>query len=162
MRRIVLASTLTLVAVASTGLAAAGSGKGNGAQKSGLMSTSAWWGACSQASESAGQQTANGFAVLNAPGKPGSAPAGRKIVGEVALKNAPAGTYDVRLATSAYDCGTSVGTLTVNGSGNGNASVSAPGGAGTYHVVLTQQVSRWFPSNSVTVQKYASAPVTLR
>ena len=159
MRRIVVISTLSVVAVATAGLASAG---GNGARKSGLASPSTSPGSCTAAS-STGSQTSHGFAVLNAPDKPGSPATGRKIVGEVALKNAPAGTYDVRLATAADDCGTKVATLTVGSGGNGNAALTAPGGAGTYHVVLTQQVAPMFAFLPMTtVQKYASAPVTLR
>lgn len=163
MNRTVLTSTLLAVAVGTAGLASAAPGKGAGAQKSGLAPTSSALpsSSCSSANPStAGQQTANGFAVLNAPGKPGSAPAGRKVVGEVALKSAPAGTYDVRLSNAAGSCGTSVGTLTVGQSGSGNTAFSTPGGAGTYYVVLTQ------PSPLAPlfgpVQKFSTAPVTLR
>lgn len=164
MRRIALASTLIVSTVATTGLALAAPTKSNGAQKSGLASPSASMGSCQEATSSAaGKQTANGFAVLNAPGKPGSAAAGRKIVGEVALKGAPAGTYDVMLSTAATSCGTKVATLTVGSSGTGNASISTPGGGGTYHVVLSQQVAPLLPTMAATtVQRYASAPVTLR
>lgn len=164
MNRTVLTSTLLVVAVGTAGLASAAPGKGAGAQKSGLAPTSAGpvpSSSCSSASPAtAGKQTANGFAVLNAPGKPGSAAAGRKIVGEVALKSAPAGTYDVRLSPTAGSCGTSVGTLTVGQSGSGNVAFSTAGGAGTYYVVLTQP-SALAPLVG-PVQKFSTAPVTLR
>ena len=158
MKRLVLASTLTAVALGAAGLAQAG---GNGAQKSGLASPATPPTFCTSATpQEAGKQTAHGFAVLNAPGKPGSPAAGRKILGTVALKAAPAGTYDVRLANTASSCGTSVGTLTVGQGGNGNVHFSTPGGAGTYYVVLTQPLVPEIPA--ITAQKYATAPVTLR
>ncbi len=164
MKRTVLTSTLLAVAVGTAGLASAAPGKGAGAQKSGLAptaSSSVPSSNCSSANPTtAGKQTANGFAVLNAPGKPGSAAAGRKVVGEVALKSAPAGSYDVRLSTTAGSCGTSVGTLTVDQSGSANTAFSTPGGAGTYYVVLTQP-SQFAPLFG-PVQKFSTAPVTLR
>ena len=159
MKRTVIAVSVLGLAVSGAGLASAKPGQSNGAQKSGIAAKESMTGCSSAAANEAGKQTANGFAVLNAPGKPGSAPAGRKIVGEVALKNAPANTtYDVNLANGS-GCGTKLGSLTVNAQGNGNFAISAPGGAGTYYVTLTQP-----PALPLlpTVQKYATAPVTLR
>lgn len=158
MKRLVLASTLTALSLSAAGLAQAG---GNGAQKSGLARSSTPPTVCAAATpQEAGKQTAHGFTILNAPGKPGSPAAGRKILGTVALKAAPAGTYDVRLANAAGSCGTSVATLTVGPSGSGNVRFSTPGGGGTYYVVLTQPVVPAVPL--ITIQRYASAPVTLR
>ena len=155
MKRTVVAATVIGLALSGAGLASAK--PGNGAQKSGLAAKTSYFTCSSAAAAEAGKQTANGFAVLNAPGKPGSP---HKIVGEVALKNAPAGSYDVRLASTPNSCGTSVGSLTVGANGNGNASIAAPGAAGTYYVVLTQPVV--VAELPGTVQRFASAPVTLR
>jgi hypothetical protein len=156
MKRTVIAATVVGLALSGAGLATAK--PGNGAQKAGMAEASgSSVTGCSAAPATAGKQTALGFAVLNAPGKPGSP---SKIVGEVALKGAKPGTYDVNLANGS-GCGTKVGTLTVDQQGNGNASVAAPGnGAGTYYVVLTQPALD--PQLPVSMERYASAPVSLR
>lgn len=164
MKRTVIALTVTALAVGSAGGASAKPGKGqdNGAQKAGLSAVEALvpLSDCTHA-EGAGKQTATGFVVLNAPGKPGVP---KKIVGEVAVKQAEPGTYDVRLAAES-GCGTDIGDLVVGPDGQGNASIAAAGqGAGTYYVTLTQQPLGDVPvaGELVTQQFYASAPVQLR
>lgn len=166
MKRTVIALTVTALAVGSAGMASAK--PGNGAHKSGLASASGLAPLTCAAADSAeaGTQTANGFVVLNAPGKPAkqgrnARPDGtHKLVGEVVLKGAEPGSYDVRLA-SGSGCGTEIGTLTVNEQGNGTFSFEdRDKGAGTWNVVLTQPlVVNEVP---VDVQRYASAPVTVR
>ena len=164
MKRTVIALTVTALAIGGASVASAKPGKGqsNGAQKAGLAAVSALspLGSC-KAAEGAGKQTATGFVVLNAPGKPG---APKKIVGELAVKQAEPGTYDVRLAAE-RGCGDKVGTLVVGDNGQGGASIAAPSkGAGTYYVTLTQQPLAGVPvvEGVVTQQSYASAPVQLR
>lgn len=169
MKRTVIALTVTALAVGGAGVASAKPGNGNGAVKAGLEdmgSAPAFLGSCSAADESAGKQTANGFVLLNAPGKPakdGKPGATRKLLGEVALKGAaPNSSYKVQLA-SGSGCGELKGTLTTNAQGNGNLSFQDPAkGAGTYYVVLVQEPLP-APLNAVVVQQsYASAPVTVR
>ena len=157
MKRTVVVATVIGLALSGAGLASAK--PGNGAQKAGLAEASGLTPLGCGAAENAGKQTALGFVVLNAPGKPGSP---RKIVGEVAVKAAEPGTYDVLLATpSSGSCGDKVGTLTVNQQGQGNASISAPTAEpGSYYVVLTQAVLD--PNIPVSAERYASAPVSLR
>lgn len=162
MKRTVIALTVTALAVGSAGIASAKPGKSNGAQKAGLAAVDAIspLDSCRHA-EGAGKQTPTGFVVLNAPGKPG---APKKIVGELAVKKAEPGTYDIRLAAES-GCGEPIGTLVVGQNGQGNASIAAPGeGAGTYYVTLTQQPLAGVPvaESLVTQQFYASAPVQLR
>ena len=163
-----IAVTVAALAVGSAGVASAKPGKGqsNGAQKAGIGAVSATstplTNGC-KAAEGAGKQTATGFAVLNAPGKPGSP---KKIVGEVALKNAEPGTYDLRLATPSSDaCGEKIGELVVLANRQGSASIAAASrGVGQYYVTLTQQTMAGLPviEDLVTEEFYASAPVTLR
>jgi hypothetical protein len=153
MKRTVTATAVLGLALAGTGLASAH--PGNGSQKSGVASAGIPYLACTAASGT-GTQGANGFAVLNAPGKPGSP---KKIVGELALRNAQPGTYDVKLSTG-VGCGTQVATLTVGSNGNGNASIASAGGAGSYYVVATQTVASALETQSLPAQ-YASALVTL-
>jgi hypothetical protein len=156
MKRTVVAATVIGLALSGAGLASAK--PGNGAQKAGLAEASGLTPLGCSAADDAGKQTALGFEVLNAPGKPGSP---RKVVGEVSVKAAEPGTYDVLLATPSSSCGDKVGTLTVNEQGHGNAGISAPTAeAGTYYVVLAQPVLD--ASIPVSAQRYASAPVTLR
>lgn len=168
MKRIVIALTVTALAVGSAGVASAEPGKkpGNGAQKAGITTSSGndLLDSCTAADpQKAGKQTSTGFAVLNAPGKPGSP---KKIVGEVVLTGAEAGTYDLRLAgpgTSA--CGDSIGTLVVAGNGHGSASVASGHNAvGDYYVVLVQNLQPEIPlvSGLLAGARYASAPVSLR
>jgi hypothetical protein len=154
MKRTILTTAVLGLALSGAGLASAH--PGNGAQKAGVSSSGIPYLSCTPASGT-GTQGANGFAVLNAPGKPGSP---KKIVGELALRNAQPGTYDVRLSTGS-GCGSTVGTLTVGPNGNGNASIASPGSAGNYFVVATQTVASAIAGQSLPAQ-YASALVTLR
>lgn len=168
MKRTVITLTVTALAVGGAGVASAkpGNGQNNGAQKAGIGAVSATSTPLSngcKAAEGTGKQMATGFAVLNAPGKPGSP---KKIVGEVALKDAAPGTYDLRLATPASDaCGDKIGELVVGANRQGNASVAAASqGVGQYYVTLTQQTFAGLPvvEELVTEEFYASAPVQLR
>lgn len=167
MKRTVVALIVTSLGVAGAGVAAAG---GNGAQKAGLAEKSALL-ACSPATAAeSGQQTANGFVVLNAAGRPAKQgkkareDGTRKLVGTVALKNAAgSASYDVHVATSG--CGDRIGTLTTNDQGNGNLSFSEEQlGAGTYYVLLVQRPLPGVPvlGELVRQQQFASAPVTVR
>ena len=153
MKRTILATAVLGLAVSGAGLASAH--PGNGSQKAGVARTGIPYFQC-EAASGTGTQGANGFAVLNAPGKPGSP---RKIVGELALKNAQPGTYDVKLSTGS-GCGSTVATLTVGPDGNGNASIASPGGAGSYYVVATQTVASAMAAQTLPAQ-YASALVSL-
>ena len=153
MKRTIVATAVLGLALSGAGLAAAH--PGNGAKKSGVAESGVPYLACAPASGT-GSYGANGFAVLNAPGKPGSP---KKIVGELALKNAQPGTYDVRLSTGT-GCGTTVATLVVGASGNGNASIASAGGAGSYYVVATQTMDSALEAQTLPAQ-YASALVTL-
>lgn len=160
MKRTVIALTVTALAVGGAGVASAKSSPGNGAQKAGLAAVDGNSVSGCRAAAGTGSQTATGFVVLNAPGKPGTP---KKIVGELAVKQAEPGTYDVRLAQSG--CGDKIGTLVVGQNGQGNASIAAAGkGAGSYYVTLTQQPLAGVPvlESAVTQQSYASAPVQLR
>lgn len=158
MKRTIVALTVTALSVAGAGAAAAKPGNGNGAVKSGLAAASGLAPvSCQAAPSSTGQQTANGFVVLNAPGKPGQA---HKLLGQVALKGAQPGAYDVRLV-SGSGCGTSVGTLTVNQQGNGNLHFTqADRSSGTWHVVVTAAVLD--PAVPLGQQRFASSPVAVR
>ena len=170
MKRMVIALTVTALAVGSAGVASAKPGNGNGAVKTGLASNNdslVLLGQCSAADSSAGKQTANGFVVLNAPGTPakGTKPGQtRKLVGEVALKNATANTtYSVQLAAGTAGCGEEIGELATNPQGNGSFSFQdTTKGAGTYYVVLIQKPLPE-PLDAVAVQQsYASAPATVK
>ena len=159
MKRTIIAASVLALAAGGVGVASAKPTQSNGAQKAGIAEASGLAPlSCSAADAAeAGKQTALGFAVLNAPGKPGSP---RKIVGEVALKGATPGTYDVNLAKG-NGCGTKVATLVVNAHGFGNAALAAPGdGAGTYYVTLTQPALD--PALPGALESYASAPVARR
>lgn len=166
MKRTVIALTVTALAVGGAGVASAK--PGNGAQKSGLAEASglAPLGCSAADPDEAGKQTANGFVVLNAPGRPAkegrnARPTGtHKLLGEVVLRNAEPGSYDVRLA-SGSGCGTELGTMTVNEQGTGTYSFEDRSkGAGTWNIVLTQTLV--VDQSPVDVQRYASAPVTVR
>src|SRR3954447_8282513 len=117
---------------------------GNGAQRSGLSPQSG--DNNSQCVKGSGAGT-NGFAIVNAPGKPGEA---RFVNGEVSLKRGPADSvFTVWVATDSSHC-TMDGMLTTNGQGNGNAHLNTAGTSGTYYVVL----------KNGTNEAFATAPVT--
>lgn len=164
MKRTVIALTVSALAIGGAGVAAAK--PGNGSQRSGLATASGLAPvACDSADPAkAGKQTANGFVMLNAPGKPAKEgknarpDATHKLLGQVVLQNAEPGQYDVRLASSG--CGEVLGTMTVNEQGNGSYSFEdGSKGAGTWYVLLTQKPLAPLP---VELQQYASAPVTVK
>lgn len=161
MKRTVIALAVATLTVSSIGVASAR--PGNGAQKAGLTEASGANLSCSAGKADADPQTSTGFAVLNAPGKPGSP---RKIVGEVAVKDAEPGTYELRLAgPDTGSCGEAVGTLLVGQNRQGNAGVAAASqGEGVYYVVLTRRPLADVPALGTLLfqEHYASAPVTLR
>ena len=172
MKRAVIALTLTAITAASAGAASAQ--PGNGAQKAGLVAKGALLTCSAATAAESGRQTANGFVVLNAPGRPAkdakngkaARPDGtRKLLGQVALKSAaPSTAYDVRIVEG-RGCGQSIGTLATNSQGNGNLSFQdTTRRAGTYHVVLLQRPLGQVPvvGGLVTQQAYATAPVTVR
>jgi hypothetical protein len=134
------------VTVAAAGAAAAGTSDGQGAQKSGLSPTA---GSMSSQCNAGSGANANGFGILNAPGKVGAV---QKVNGEVSLKRGtPDTTYVVNLAQGG-NC-MPVAMLTTNGNGNGNAHINvSPGMAGTYYVVL----------QLMGQEVYATAPVAVK
>lgn len=164
MNRTVTALTVIALALGGAGAASAG---GNGAQKSGIAPASGVAPvSCSAAHPAeAGEQTENGFVVLNAPGRPAKqgknarSDGTHKLLGEVVLRGAEPGVYDVRLA-SGSGCGEFLGTLSVNQQGHGTYSFEDRSkGAGTWNIVLTQPLILDGP---LYVQRYASAPVTVK
>src|SRR5690242_11212102 len=84
--RVTLVSTAVLALALSTVAATTASAGGNGAQRSGLSPQAG--SNDDQCVVGSGAGT-NGFAIVNAPGKPGSA---RFVNGEVSLKRGPAST----------------------------------------------------------------------
>lgn len=150
------------IAFAASAMAAT-PGHGHGALKSILIPT--------QPSPTASQcqaattGTAQGFAVLSAPGKPGGAP--KRVLGAVSLKKAPQhkATFSVQIA-SGGTCTDTGATLTTNNVGNGTAHFDFKPAAGStatsYYVVLTQTIAPALPVLPATVQEYyASQAVTL-
>lgn len=139
------------VALGFSALAAGGAfAGGNGAQHSGLSPMTG--SGSNQCVEGSGAET-NGFVLVNAPGKPGSA---RFVNGEVSLKNDPAGaaSYTVWIVSidnsNNHTC-VPDGTLTTNAHGNGNAHLATAGTSGTYYVVLQDaQGNEAFASQHVT------------
>jgi hypothetical protein len=137
-------ATLSLTTMAATGALAGG----NGAARSGLSPMTTDDSQQCEAGSGAGE---NGFAIVNAPGKPGEA---RFVNGEVSLKNgAPNATYMVKLSDG--DACLPEGMLTTNGQGNGNAHLNDATltGGGTFFVVLVDA--------STMKEAYATAPVTV-
>lgn len=156
MKRTILTATVLGLALGGAGIATAK--PSHGAQKSGLAAASGLAPfSCQSGPASTGKQTALGFVVLNAPGRPGSP---RKIVGQVSVKAAAEGVYNVLLASgTSGSCGTKVATLTVDHQGQGSAAISSPTAQpGSYYVVLAQVLGNGVP---VSPESYASAPVLL-
>lgn len=94
----------------------------------------------------------HGFAIFNAPGKPGAT---IKFNGEVSLKRGAINTlYNVYLVPDGGNCMTPTTMLMTNNVGNGNAHLARPGtGAGTYYIVLQDQMGHeQFASGAVTVK----------
>lgn len=147
MRKII---TSGLAVTTTVGVAlASGAFADNGAARSGLSVVQPG-GTDSQCQQGSGAGT-NGFAIFNAPGKPGAT---IKFNGEVSLKRgAPDTVYTVYLVPSGGDCTTPAGMLTTNGVGNGNAHLAKPGsGAGTYYIVLHDAAGHeQFATGTVTI-----------
>ena len=162
--RTALAVTFTAsVAAASAALAAPAPGHGHGALKTTLIPTQP--SPMSSQCQAATTGTPQGFAVLNAPGKPGGAP--KRVLGTVSLKKAPQhkATFDVKIATGGT-CTDTGADLTTNDVGNGTAHFDfrPPSGstATSYYVVLTQTVAPALALIAPTEQEYyASQAVTL-
>lgn len=167
MKRTVVVLAVSALAAGSVGTASARPGTGNGAQKSGLTTASGLAPLSCEAADPAvaGRQTAHGFVLLNAPGRPAkqgrhARPTGtHTLLGEVSLRGAAPGAYDVRLAPG-RGCGETLGTMTVDQNGSGSFRFSrGDKGAGTWHVLLTQRPVAPLP---LELQQYASAPLTVR
>ena len=143
MRTTLLLASVAVVAVAGATAASAG---GNGAARSGLSPQTGQNN--DQCVPGSGAGT-NGFAIVNAPGKPGEA---RFVNGEVSLKNGPANsTYTVWI-NDGDNC-LPEGTLTTNGQGNGNHHLTdATLSSGTFYVVLQDASMK---------EAFAPAPVTV-
>lgn len=171
MIRTVLGATAAAgVACAASAIAAPppGHGNGHGALKASLVHTTTWSPAqCAAASSGAAQ----GFAVLNAPGRPGGAP--RRVLGTVSLKGAPEhnAAFEVDLAVGGT-CQPTGATLTTNGVGNGTAHfdvlLPADNTATSYYVVLKAPLTLSLPlpaqlphSFPVNAEAYASQAVAL-
>jgi hypothetical protein len=148
-KRTIIGTAVLALGLAGLGTSYAGTDDGQGAQKRGLFPTTSTGQCDPSATDAAG--SADGFAILNAPGQVGSV---KKIVGEVSLKTGtPGTTYMVELADDSGAC-MPVGSLTANAQGNGNAHINFPVTsplAATYYVVLTEGANEVF----------ASAPVPL-
>lgn len=131
MRKIITGGVAVALGVSALAAGGAFAG-GNGAQRSGLSPQSG--NNNDQCVEGTGAGT-NGFVLVNAPGKPGSA---RFVNGEVSLKNDPAGATTYTVWIDSVDNNTCVmdGALTTNAQGNGNAHLATAGTSGTYYVVL--------------------------
>jgi hypothetical protein len=154
------AATIATAAVAvATPSAPAG---GHGALKTALIPTAPSFldDQCQAASTGATQ----GFAVLNAPGKPGSAP--KRVLGTVSLKKAPQHdtTFSVQLATGGT-CTDTGAKLVTNNVGNGTAhfAVALPTGstANAFYVVLQAPNTGQTALITPTLEFYASQAVTL-
>ena len=143
MRKALLLASVAVMAVSAATTASAG---GNGAERSGLSPQAG--SSTDQCVEGSGAGS-NGFAIVNAPGKPGDA---RFVNGEVSLKDGTPNTvYVVSLSTDGGDC-MPVGMITTNGQGNGNYHLnSATTGGGSFYVVLSEGGAEAFASKTVTV-----------
>jgi hypothetical protein len=112
--------------------------------------------------------TPQGFAVLNAPGKPGGAPS--RVVGTLSLKKAAQHNteFSVQLGT-AGTCTDTGAKLTTNSVGNGTAhfDLKLPSGASAtaYYVVLQAPAAAAalavLPASVAPAEYYASKVVTL-
>jgi hypothetical protein len=146
-RKIIIGGAAAVLA-ASTAIAGGAFAGGNGAARSGLSPNT---GSDNSECEAGSGAATNGFAIFNAPGRPGAT---IKFNGEVSLKRgAPNTTYDVYLVPDGGDCEVPAGMITTNGVGNGNAHLAKPGeGAGTYYIVLTDLTgNEQFATGTVTI-----------
>src|SRR3954453_23509286 len=138
------------ITVATATAAIAGNPASNGAQRSGLSANTG--GDNNECVAGSGAGT-NGFAIFNAPGKPGAT---IKFNGEVSLKRgAPDTVYTVYLEPEGSNhCKTPAGMLATNTVGNGNTHLVKPGeGAGQYYVVLRDAGGKeQFATGLVTVK----------
>jgi hypothetical protein len=135
------------VSMAVAGGAFAG---GNGAARAGLGPNTGSGGANSDECIPGGTAT-NGFAIFNAPGRPGAT---FKFNGEVSLKRgAPLTEYNVYLVSEEDgNCDVPAGMIVTNNVGNGNAHLAQPDqGAGSYYVVLKIGTEEQFATNVVTI-----------
>ena len=166
LRAIFVTATAASIATAAAAIAApSGHTGGHGALKAGLIPTAP--SAIQSQCQEAGSGAAQGFAVLTAPGKPGTAPG--RVTGTVSLKKAPqhATTFSVQLATGG-NCRDTGAKLTTNRVGNGTAhfDVVLPSGstATAYYVVLqapSAQTVPVLPLPAAPAEYYASKAVTL-
>src|SRR3954454_648847 len=137
LRRVItggIAVTLAAATAAATG-AFAGNPDSNGAQRSGLSIVTSDDPTNDQCQAGPGAGT-NGFAIFNAPGKPGAT---IKFNGEVSLKRGapdPLNTVNPEPEANTH-CKTPAGMLATNTVGTGNTHPVNPGeGEGQYYVVL--------------------------
>jgi hypothetical protein len=138
---------VTAMLAVSAAAATSASAGGNGAARSTLTPTTSS-DMNDQCKPSTGG-TNNGFAIVNAPGKPGEA---RFVNGEVSLKRGVPGAYTVWLVGSDGKC-LPQGPLVTNDVGNGNAHLNlATTGGGTFYVVLQDDSMQ---------EAYATTPVTV-
>lgn len=137
---------LASVAVLAIGAATSASAGGNGAARTGLSATTTQ--STDQCVPGSGSGE-NGFAIVNAPGKPGEP---RFVNGEVSLKRGePNSVYTVWINDG--DKCLPEGMLTTNAEGNGNHHLNdASLGKGTFYVVL---------QDSKGNEAFATAPVTV-
>ena len=147
-----------------------GHGNGNGALKATLVHTTTWSPAqCAAATAGATQ----GFAVLNAPGRPGGVP--HSVQGTASLKAAPEhnAAFEVDLAVGGT-CQPTGATLRTNSVGNGTAHFAvvlpADNTATSYYVVLKAPLTLSLPlplpsqlphSVPVNAEAYATHAVAL-
>jgi hypothetical protein len=130
-------------------VAASGALASNGAERSGLSVMQPGTGS-NQCQQGSGAGT-NGFAIFNAPGKPGAT---IKFNGEVSLKRGvPNTAYRVYLVPKGGDCTAPAGVINTNEVGNGNTHLMQPGeGAGTYYIVLQDATgNEQFATGTVTI-----------
>ena len=177
MARSIIRSTVGVTVVAGVACAASalatpppGHGHGRGALRATLVASQPQWYASQCQAATSGP--AQGFAVLNAPGKPGGAPS--RVIGTVSLKHAPQhnATFAVQLGTGGTCTATGV-TLATNAVGNGTAHfdvrLPASSTATSYYVVLQQSASPpslpipvKLPAPALPMQEYYATPaVTL-
>ena len=154
MRKIVIGGMAVALGVSTAAAsgAFAGNPDSNGAQRSGLSVVSDSSPGSDQCRSGDGSGS-NGFAIFNAPGKPGAT---IKFNGEVSLKRgAPNDVYKVFLEPEGSNhCVDPAGVINTNEVGNGNAHLVKPGeGAGEYYVVLQDAAgNEQFATGLVTVQ----------
>ena len=139
-------SALLLASVAVVALGGAASAGGNGAARSGLSPQA---GSNNDQCVAGSGSGTNGFAIVNAPGKPGEP---RFVNGEVSLKRGAANSVYTVWINDGSNC-LLEGMLATNGVGNGNHHLNdASLGKGTFYVVLQDASGN---------EAFATAPVTV-